>query len=175
MLFGTTELFLEKLGLNGLDELPALGEFVPGSDVLEALERGLRVTDDEDVAVELDDDDDADATDDDADAEIDDVPSTTDRRSSRSVVGRRRPSISAAARSTRAARGARGARRAANRSIRTEVAMAVSADDGERLQKVLARPGSAVGGSARSSSRTGGSASTARSPCSAAASTPRPT
>jgi segregation and condensation protein B len=43
VLFGTTGLFLEKLGLNGLDELPSLGEFVPGVDVLEQLERGLSV------------------------------------------------------------------------------------------------------------------------------------
>lgn len=45
VLFGTTSLFLEKLGLNSLAELPALGEFVPGADVLEQLERGLRVDD----------------------------------------------------------------------------------------------------------------------------------
>lgn len=50
VLFGTTSLFLSKLGLNRLDELPALGEFVPGSDVLEALEHGLR-PDDDDVVV----------------------------------------------------------------------------------------------------------------------------
>jgi segregation and condensation protein B len=43
VLFGTTSLFLEKLGLNGLDELPSLGEFVPDVDVLEQLERGLSI------------------------------------------------------------------------------------------------------------------------------------
>ncbi len=43
VLFGTTGMFLEKLGLNALDELPGLGEFVPGPDVLEALENGLCV------------------------------------------------------------------------------------------------------------------------------------
>jgi len=43
VLFGTTGLFLEKLGLNSLSELPALGDFVPGAEVLEQLERGLRV------------------------------------------------------------------------------------------------------------------------------------
>jgi segregation and condensation protein B len=43
VLFGTTSLFLEKLGLNGLDELPGLGDFVPGPEVLEALEHGLRI------------------------------------------------------------------------------------------------------------------------------------
>lgn len=49
ILFGTTGLFLERLGLNSLDELPALGEFVPGPDVIEALEVGLRVDLDEPV------------------------------------------------------------------------------------------------------------------------------
>ena len=38
ILFGTTPLFLERLGLNGLDQLPPLGEFVPGADVVEHLE-----------------------------------------------------------------------------------------------------------------------------------------
>ncbi|MFP5320890.1 MAG: SMC-Scp complex subunit ScpB [Acidimicrobiia bacterium] len=42
VLYGTTPTFLEKLGLNSLDELPALGEFVPSADVYEALEKGLR-------------------------------------------------------------------------------------------------------------------------------------
>ncbi len=42
VLYGTTSMFLEKLGLNAVDELPPLGEFVPGADVFEALERGLR-------------------------------------------------------------------------------------------------------------------------------------
>ena len=44
ILFGTTPLFLERLGLNGLEELPALSEFVPGADVVEHLEVGLRPT-----------------------------------------------------------------------------------------------------------------------------------
>jgi segregation and condensation protein B len=42
VLFGTTALFLERLGLNGLDQLPPLSEFVPGADVVEHLESGLR-------------------------------------------------------------------------------------------------------------------------------------
>jgi len=46
VLFGTTSLFLERLGLNSLDELPPLGDFVPGPDVVEALEAGLRVNED---------------------------------------------------------------------------------------------------------------------------------
>ena len=44
ILFGTTSLFLERLGLNGLDQLPPLSEFVPGADVVEHLESGLRPT-----------------------------------------------------------------------------------------------------------------------------------
>ncbi len=42
-MFGTTGLFLEKLGLNEVDELPSLGDFIPGADVVEMLEQGLRV------------------------------------------------------------------------------------------------------------------------------------
>lgn len=42
VLYGTTPLFLESLGLDSIDELPPLGDFVPTSEVVEALERGLR-------------------------------------------------------------------------------------------------------------------------------------
>ncbi len=49
-LFGTTSLFLERLGLNEVEELPSLGDFIPGADVVELLEQGLRVDDDEPVA-----------------------------------------------------------------------------------------------------------------------------
>ena len=42
ILYGTTPLFLEKIGLDTLDGLPPLGDFVPGGDVVELLERGLR-------------------------------------------------------------------------------------------------------------------------------------
>lgn len=45
-LFGTTALFLERLGLNDVAELPSLGDFIPGADVVELLEHGLRVDDD---------------------------------------------------------------------------------------------------------------------------------
>jgi segregation and condensation protein B len=45
VLFGTTASFLERLGLDSLDELPALGDFVPDAAVVEALEIGLRVSD----------------------------------------------------------------------------------------------------------------------------------
>ena len=41
VLFGTTQAFLERMGLNSLEDLPSLGDFVPGAEVVEALERGL--------------------------------------------------------------------------------------------------------------------------------------
>jgi segregation and condensation protein B len=41
VLYGTTPLFLEKLGLDTVADLPALADFVPPSDVVEQLERGL--------------------------------------------------------------------------------------------------------------------------------------
>jgi segregation and condensation protein B len=44
VLWGTTPKFLEKLGLDSLADLPMLAGFVPGADVVEALEHGLRVT-----------------------------------------------------------------------------------------------------------------------------------
>ena len=43
ILYGTTQMFLEKLGLNALGDLPPIAEFVPGADVVEALEYGLRI------------------------------------------------------------------------------------------------------------------------------------
>jgi segregation and condensation protein B len=46
VLYGTTTLFLERLGLDSLRELPPLGDFVPDASVVEALERGLRLSDD---------------------------------------------------------------------------------------------------------------------------------
>ena len=42
VLYGTTSLFLEKLGLDSIDQLPPLGEFVPGPEVMDALETSLR-------------------------------------------------------------------------------------------------------------------------------------
>jgi segregation and condensation protein B len=45
-LFGTTPMFLEKLGLDTIDYLPPIAEFIPGADVVEALEHGLRVDSD---------------------------------------------------------------------------------------------------------------------------------
>jgi len=42
VMYGTTTAFLEKVGADSLADLPALGDFVPGADVVEQLERGLR-------------------------------------------------------------------------------------------------------------------------------------
>lgn len=43
IMYGTTAAFLEKLGLESLADLPPITEFVPGAEVVEALEQGLRV------------------------------------------------------------------------------------------------------------------------------------
>ena len=43
VMFGTTPEFLVKMGLDSLSQLPAIADFVPGADVVEALELGLRV------------------------------------------------------------------------------------------------------------------------------------
>lgn len=42
ILFGTTPMFLEKIGLAEIGDLPPLGDFIPGSDLVEVLEQGLR-------------------------------------------------------------------------------------------------------------------------------------
>ncbi len=42
VLYGTTRTFLEKLGLDSVEDLPELGQFVPSPEVVEALEQGLR-------------------------------------------------------------------------------------------------------------------------------------
>lgn len=47
-LYGTTDVFLERLGLNEISELPPLGQFVPAAEVVEALETTLMVTRDDD-------------------------------------------------------------------------------------------------------------------------------
>lgn len=52
VLYGTTPSFLERLGLDSVDDLPPLGEFFPGADTVEALERGLRVTVDDDLYID---------------------------------------------------------------------------------------------------------------------------
>ncbi|MGZ4678017.1 MAG: SMC-Scp complex subunit ScpB [Acidimicrobiia bacterium] len=43
ILYGTTARFLEQMGLDSLQELPALADFVPEPEVVEALERGLHL------------------------------------------------------------------------------------------------------------------------------------
>jgi segregation and condensation protein B len=48
ILYGTTRLFLERLGLDSLRDLPPLAEFVPEPSVVEALERGLLLRTEED-------------------------------------------------------------------------------------------------------------------------------
>jgi segregation and condensation protein B len=50
VLYGTTTLFLERIGLDSTADLPPLGEFVPDAAVVEALERGLRLSDDPSAA-----------------------------------------------------------------------------------------------------------------------------
>ena len=42
LLYGTTALFLERLGLDRVEDLPPLAQFVPGADIMEALENSLR-------------------------------------------------------------------------------------------------------------------------------------
>ena len=44
VLYGTSRLFLEKLAVDSLDDLPPLGAFVPGAEVVEAFEHGLRTS-----------------------------------------------------------------------------------------------------------------------------------
>jgi segregation and condensation protein B len=58
ILYGTTQLFLERLGLDSLRDLPPLAEFVPEPSVVEALERGLllRTEPDPEPSTGLDDD-----------------------------------------------------------------------------------------------------------------------
>ena len=45
VLYGTSRLFLERLGLDTVDDIPPLGAFVPGPEVVEVLEQGLRTGD----------------------------------------------------------------------------------------------------------------------------------
>jgi segregation and condensation protein B len=47
VLWGTTPLFLEKLGLASLDDLPSVASFVPDATLVEALEKTLRVNPDD--------------------------------------------------------------------------------------------------------------------------------
>jgi len=42
LLYGTTPLFLEKLGLRSIDELPPLGDHIPPAEIVDTLERPFR-------------------------------------------------------------------------------------------------------------------------------------
>jgi segregation and condensation protein B len=53
-LYGTTREFLERVGLDSLRDLPPLADFVPAPDVVDALERGLRVERDASAAIASD-------------------------------------------------------------------------------------------------------------------------
>lgn len=53
ILFGTTPLFLEKIGIAHIEDLPPLGDFVPDAELVELLEQGLRPM----SAIDLDEDD----------------------------------------------------------------------------------------------------------------------
>ncbi len=50
VMWGTTPLFLEKLGLASLDDLPSVASFVPDASLVEALEKTLRVNADDVLA-----------------------------------------------------------------------------------------------------------------------------
>jgi len=54
VLFGTTDQFLERMGINAVEDLPPVADFVPGAEVVEALEHGLRVEVDESETPEPD-------------------------------------------------------------------------------------------------------------------------
>lgn len=57
LLFGTTPLFLEKLGIASLADLPPLGDFIPDAQLVEVLEQTLRPSATIDLADETDLDD----------------------------------------------------------------------------------------------------------------------
>ena len=50
VMYGTTPLFLEKLGLDDIDDLPPLGAFVPDAGIVEALEQGLRTPEEQELS-----------------------------------------------------------------------------------------------------------------------------
>jgi segregation and condensation protein B len=43
-LYSTTTVFLERLGLDRIEDLPPLADFVPGPEIMDALEQGLRAS-----------------------------------------------------------------------------------------------------------------------------------
>jgi segregation and condensation protein B len=54
-LFATTSLFLERLGIDSLADLPSLGDFIPDANIVETLERGLRLPGEASTAIDVDD------------------------------------------------------------------------------------------------------------------------
>ncbi len=52
VLYGTTPMFLEKLGLDSVNDLPALADFVPGPEVMAGFENSLRVAPSVDAKVD---------------------------------------------------------------------------------------------------------------------------
>ena len=52
VLWGTTQLFLEKLGLASLADMPPIASFVPDASLVEALEKTLRIESDPSAHVE---------------------------------------------------------------------------------------------------------------------------
>ena len=53
VLWGTSQLFLEKLGIDSLDDLPSVASFVPDASLVEALERTLRIDSTVDESTEI--------------------------------------------------------------------------------------------------------------------------
>ena len=47
VLFGTTPLFLERLGIASIEDLPSIADFIPDASIVETLERSLRVVPDD--------------------------------------------------------------------------------------------------------------------------------
>ena len=107
VLYGTTTLFLERLGLDSLADLPPLGDFVPDASVVEALERGLRIER-------------RPAASSDRDADADDAPSRLTPTGDGDASRGRAAAEGARARRARLAPGVRGAdrRRAGHRRRR---------------------------------------------------------
>lgn len=74
LMYGTTSLFLERMNINSIVDLPELGDFVPAPDVVEALEHGLRF-DDSDIPTEVS-----------ADEELDEAEASADKAGEDVVV-----------------------------------------------------------------------------------------
>ncbi len=160
ILYGTTQLFLERLGLDSFRDLPPLAEFVPEPSVVEALERGLllRTEPEPEPSTELDEAE----TDAGAEAEAEAVATGTSELEaeldaevaaeaeleSGSAAGEapdarrggcHRLGDRTAAGRARSVRRARGGGRGRGGPHRARGLTAPT--DGERLQKVLARAG----------------------------------